>query len=73
LEREWDGIFERELEWSRDEILERELDGMLRYDLIGRYLELEMEMRYGWRIEGKLSFVLFGMEIGSVMESSLGD
>lgn len=27
---------------------------MLRYDLIGRYLELEMEMRYGWSIEGKL-------------------
>ena len=26
---------------------------MLRYDLIGRYLELEMEMRYGWSIEGK--------------------
>ena len=54
-------------------ILARELDGMLRYGLIGRYLELEMEMRYGWSIEGKLSFVLFGMEIGSVMESSLGD
>ena len=55
LRGSWDGIFERELGWSRDEILERELDGMLRYDLIGRYLELEMEMRYGWSIEGKFT------------------